>query len=129
MEVDVDDLDDSVEPENSNTTVHIQPIHEHNQDYKCDYCGKFFHKTSLKRHIHEVHEGREVPRKVPGNRGRKKFTRGPQDPNKKVRKWIYNPDWEEIPEFQGWLTKFQQTSEETVSCYLKEVPSTFCLNS
>ena len=111
MEVDVDDLDDSVEPENSNTTVHIQPIHEHNQDYK----------------IHEGNKDRvEVPRKVPGKRGRKK---GPQDPNKKVRKWIYNPDWEEIPEFQGWLTKFQQTSEETVSCYLKEVPSTFCLNS
>ena len=59
--VDIEDLDDSAEPEN------IQPIHE-------------------------IHGG-----------------------HKKVRKWIYNPKWEELPEFQKWLTKSQQTSEETVS--------------
>ena len=35
--------------------------------------------------------------------------------HKKVRKWIYNPKWEELPEFQKWLTKSQKTSEDTVS--------------
>ena len=116
MEVDVDDLDDSVEPENSNTTVNIQPIHEGNQHYKCDYCGKFFHKTSIKRHIHEIHEGHKDRRiAVPSGKKRGRKLQTPQDPNKKVRKWIYNPDWEEMPEFQKWLTKSQQTSEDTVS--------------
>ena len=35
--------------------------------------------------------------------------------HKKVRKWIYNPKWEELPQFQKWLTKSQETSEDTVS--------------
>ena len=66
----------------------------------------------------ETMEAEETPKAVkkePGSGKRGRKPRTPQDPNKKVRKWIYNPDWEEMPEFQGWLTKFQQTSEETVS--------------
>ena len=38
------------------------------------------------------------------------------DPNKKVRKWIYNPKWEEMPELKGWLTKSQQTEEDKALC-------------
>ena len=40
----------------------------------------------------------------------------PHDPNKKVRKWIYNPKWEEMPELKGWLTKSQQTQEDKAFC-------------
>ena len=36
--------------------------------------------------------------------------------HKKVRKWIYNPKWEELPEFQKWLTKSQQTEEDKALC-------------
>ena len=75
MEVDIDDLDDSVEAENL--------------------------KTTLTHKIYEGHKDRNT--KHGRKRGRKPQT--PQDPNKKVRKWIYNPDWEAIPEFQKWLTK------------------------
>lgn len=53
-------------------------------------------------------------KKEPGKRGRKPRT--PQDPNKKVRKWIYNPNWEEMPELKGWLTKSQQTQEDKAFC-------------
>ena len=53
-------------------------------------------------------------KKEPGKRGRKPRT--PQDPNKKVRKWIYNPNWEEMPELKGWLTKSQQTQEDKALC-------------
>ena len=45
--------------------------------------------------------------------------------HKKVRKWIYNPKWEELPEFQKWLTKSQQTSEDTVSFEIFQKRSLF----
>ena len=57
--------------------------------------------------VTKVYEGTWKPRK--------KFHTKPQneqDPNKKVRKFVYNPDWEEIPDFQKWLAKAQQTSED-----------------
>ena len=40
-----------------NLKRHIPNIHEGQQNYKCEYCGKLFSLTgALKRHIYTVHE-------------------------------------------------------------------------
>ena len=45
---------------NQKTGRNVTEVHEEKKDHKCEICGNsFFNRSSLKRHIHKIHEGQK----------------------------------------------------------------------
>ena len=73
----------SMSNQTNNLKMHIHNIHEVQQDYKCEYCGKLFPQAEfLKKHIYIVHSGQKdksFPHEEVLKRHYKKFHKGHKD--------------------------------------------------